>query len=198
MGCNTFSDWVCHCIPYDDTITLNTSVEPDTAYTWVITDKFRNRYSGDVTSEADGKIVIPIAALPDGLLNQFGGVFVLELEGPGSCGPIKFPMTQMVELVNIEVHGGTQEKNTIGCEVVCNNTASSLIPFEDVDEVIIDWDTYASVYGNSPTVSVYVEESPGVYNLVAVEVTQERTNGVLTQVTVNLGGIATGYIIITG
>lgn len=115
MSCNScYTDYVCHCIPYDDVIIINTRLTPGDTITWVLTDKFDNDYSGEVQVESDGTVHIPVAGLPDGLLTQFGGVFKLRLQD-GDCAPMTFPMTAMYDCIELTVKGGNHHKNTVGC-----------------------------------------------------------------------------------
>lgn len=200
MSCNTlFSDYVCKCIPYDDFIQINTSLTPSAPYTWILTDKFGDEYSGDVAAELDGTLQIPIADLPDGLINQYGGRFLIQIQETGGCGPINFPLAKMYDRVELEVRGGTHEKNTIGCEIECSGAGTNnlLIPFTDVPTVTIDWSVYISDRGNSPTIQVYHLLSPGVYQLVSVAIQQIRSNGILTDIEIDNGGNATGYVLIS-
>lgn len=196
-GCS-FIDYICHCVPYDDFIQINTSLTPFESYTWVITDAFSNQYSGTADAESDGTLQIPIAALPDGFLNPFRGKFIIHLED-GSCGPIMFPLAKMYDSVEIEVRGGTMEKNTIGCEIVCSGAGAQniLIPFTDVETVTVTWSEYSASLGNNPSVQVYHLISPGVYQLVEVTIEQIRSNGTLISIEIDNGGPATGYILLS-
>lgn len=197
MNClNSFQDFVCKCVPYDSFLQINTSLTPGATYTWVVTDKFNQRWSGSVAAETDGTLQIPIAELPNGFVSQWGGRFIITIES--GCGPIKFPMAAMYEQIEIEVVGGSQEKNEIGCEVQCSGggALNAMYPFTDASTVNVDLSTYIDYIGNNPSVQVYhVTDTPGVYNLVFVTVNQTRVNGTLTNVEVDNGGPATGYIL---
>jgi hypothetical protein len=200
MSCNClFSDHICKCIPYDDFIHINTSLTPAGSYTWIITDKFGHEYSGTVTAELDGTLQIPIAQLPDGMMSQYAGRFLIQLQDADACGALNFPMTKMYDGIELEVRGGTHEKNTIGCEVQCSGagTQNILIPFTDVSTVTLDWSAYADAIGNNPSIQVYHLIAPGVYQLVSVAIQQIRSNGTLTTVEVDNGGPATGYVLLS-
>ena len=116
MSCKScFHDYICHCTPYDEFIKINTALTPSASFTWILTDKFDNQYSGTITAETDGTLEIPIAGLPDGLLNQFGGTFKIEIQDD-SCSTLKIPLIKKYDCIEIEVKGGNREKNEIGCE----------------------------------------------------------------------------------
>lgn len=199
MSCSCcFSDHICHCIPYDDVIRINTSVTPGATYTWIITDKLDNEYSGEVIAESDGKIEIPLSALPDGLINQFGGKYKLRFED-GGCSPISIPLAKEYDCIEFTVKGGNREKNDIGCEVICagGSTNSILVTFTDAETVTLDWSSYSDQLGNNPTIQVYHEYYADVFQLVDVSVEQIRANGVLTSVEIDNGGTASGYILLS-
>lgn len=174
-------------------------LEPESWYRWVITDKFRNQYQGEMQTDGNGFFSIPVADLPAGLLTQYSGYFKLQVyQLYASCAPEKFKVAGIFDCIEFTITGGTFTKNNLGCDFDCTASAdqSALIPFTDASEVNIDWSLY-SQFGNSPTISVYHETSPGVYQLVAVTVEQTRVDGVLTEITVNNGGVETGYVIIS-
>lgn len=199
MSCNQcFTDYICHCVPYDDFIKINTALTPSAVYTWVITDKFDNQYSGQVTAETDGTLEIPIAGLPDGLLTQFGGKFTIQIQD-GDCATLKIPLAKKYDCIEIEIKGGNRGKNEIGCEIQCNQVAgaSLLLPFTDALTVDIDWTTYSATYGNNPVIQVYHNTGGNNNELVTVEITQVRENSILTEINIDNGGAATGYVLIS-
>lgn len=113
-SCNCcFTDYLAKC---EENIVINTTLTPGT-YRWAITDKFDNKYEGEVET-ADGTLTIPVEDLPPGLLTQYSGDFLLQIYGEDSCGPIKFQLTGEYDCVNFHVRGGTFEKNSIGCPPV--------------------------------------------------------------------------------
>lgn len=198
MSCSRcFEDWLCKCLPYDSTITVN-AVIPVGNYTVVITDKFSNKYSAPITVYDQGSFELNVNDFPDGLFNQYAGELKMEIQDT-SCKPINFKMAQEYDCVNISVVGGTHEKSTIGCDFECipSTLQSALIPFTDVSSVTVDWSVYISNYGNNPIIQVFHETSPGVYQLASVSIEQIFTDGVLTQIEVTNAGPATGYIIIS-
>ncbi len=203
MHCdNAFRESICHCIPYEDEIVVNTALTPGLELTWFITDKFEQVYSGSVTIDTDGKIHIPIAELPDGLLNQYAGVFSLHFEEVGTCKRLSIPLAKNYDEVILNIIGGNNQKNTIGCDVPCSGPgASTLINFDMYDGIItIDWtEQYSSVYGNWPTVQVYQqsESDPDAYDLVSVQVQQIRSGQTLQEIIVDNGGSANGYVVIS-
>lgn len=179
-------------------------MQPGDPYTWIVIDKFENRYSGSLTVELDGTVEIPIAGLPDGLLNQFGGTFKIQLMDPDGCDAIKFPLAQMYDCIEIDVRGGSQEKNTIGCSMgeAGGGVQNGIVQFVSTDEVEIDWSQFINTFGNYPLIQVYQLDDfdPNIYNLISVEITQTRNviTGILQQINIDLGGIMDGYVLITG
>lgn len=196
----------CNCC-FTDTLTkcqteiqVNAMLQPEAAYRWVITDKFNNKYEGNVTTDGSGFFAIPIDELPAGMLNQYNGTFKLQVfQQDAACSAEKFKVAGVFDCIEFEVTGGTFEKNNLGCDFDCNpaSNQSTLLLFSNETEVVIDWSTYSPTYGNSPTISVYHEASPGVYTLVSVEVLQSRVNGVLQSITIDNGGAQTGYVVIS-
>lgn len=116
-NCNTcFEDYVCKCIPYNDVLTINTFV-PAGTYTFLITDKFGNKYTGDATRNADGTLEIAIAHLPDGLINPFSGQFTIQIFDNETCNsPVPLPLVRNYDCITIEAVGGNSDKSNIGCE----------------------------------------------------------------------------------
>lgn len=66
-----------------DSILLKAGLDPSNAFTWVITDKFGNKYSKEVTSDVNGYITIDVDDLPEGLLTPFSGTFELAILNSG-------------------------------------------------------------------------------------------------------------------
>lgn len=122
MSCcsNVFTDFISNC---QNAIEVNAVLDPLTEYKWVITDKFNKEYSGEVTTDADGHFRIPVSELPAGLLTNFSGTFKLEvwtiagLYGETQCQKIMIPIAKYYDSIQFEVHGGTNEKSNIGCEI---------------------------------------------------------------------------------
>jgi len=116
MPCSTcFTDYISNC---DEFVKINTILHAVADYKWVLTDKFGKKYSGDVTSNADGGIVIDTADLPAGFLNNYAGDFILEIQD-ATCKPIKFLLASEYDCINFTVTGGTLVKNEIGCFIDC-------------------------------------------------------------------------------
>lgn len=198
MNCECcYTDYLVKC-PTE--LTVYAKLKPSTNYTWVITDKFDNQYEGDAVTDLNGFFTIPVEDLPAGLLTQYSGSFKLEVKDAESCKPVNFKMAGEYDCINFHVKGGNHEKSNLGCDFDCiggSANQSALIPFTDASEVTIDWSQYSSTFGNSPTVQVYHETSPGIFSIVTVDVEQSRVNDVLTQIVVDNGGVATGYVIIS-
>lgn len=200
MSCSTcFPDFIAKC---NDTINVYAQL-PSLAlydsYRWVITDKFDHKYEGSFLVDENGFWEIPVTSLPEGLLTQYSGEFKLEVYD-SSCKPVKFKVAQEYDCIRFDVKGGTFVKNYIGCSFNCVPTPagqSAIIPFEDQSSVNITWAPYLGTYGNNPVVQVYHETSPGVFQLVNVSIEQAFTDGVLTSITVDNGGVQTGYVIVS-
>lgn len=196
-NCNCcFTDYLAKC---EDEIIINTTLTPSATYRWVVTDKFDNKYEGEVVAGLRGELTIPVEDLPAGMLTQYSGDFTLQIHDSTNCGPIKFKLLGEYDCVSFNVSGGTFIKNEIGCENECSGAGSSnvLIEFEDAATVSIDYSPYMDDFGNNPIVQVYHEISAGVYQLVSVAISQIRSNGVLTDIEVENAGPATGYVLIS-
>lgn len=113
--CNCcFEDYLVKC---STAIRVNAKLDPNTAYTWVITDKFDRKYSGEIETNDDGYFDIPIIDLPEGLLTEFSGSFTLQIFAINQeCGPIRFRMAHEFDCINFTLKAGTYEKNHLGCE----------------------------------------------------------------------------------
>lgn len=115
MSCtNCFEDWICKCLPYDSTITINSPL-PLGNYVVVVTDKFENKYSVPVSIYDVGSFEINIADFPEGLFSEHGGVVRIEVMAADGCTPVKIPMTGEYDCIEIDVHGGTMGKSQVGC-----------------------------------------------------------------------------------
>jgi hypothetical protein len=192
-----FTDFIAKC---NLELQVYAQLTPLSDYRWIITDKFGKKYQGDFITDADGFWTIPVDELPAGLLTEFSGSFTLEVQDSG-CKPVKFKIAQEYDCIDFTVKGGTYEKNTLGCDFTCSPAVGSqtgIINFTDEDEVTITWTSgLLAAFGNSPTVQVYHQISPGVYQLVDVAIQQVFTDGVLTSIIITNGGIATGYALIS-
>lgn len=198
MNCNCcFTDFIAKC---NLSLQVYAQLAPLNDYTWVITDKFGNKYQGEFTTDSGGFWTIPVDQLPSGLLTQYSGEFTLQVQDIG-CKPVKFKVAQEYDCINFTVKGGTYEKNTIGCDFSCTPAAGSqtqLFPFTDEDEVTISWTSgLLSAFGNSPVIQVYHLVSGTTYQLVDVAVQEVFTDGVLTSVIITNSGPATGYTLIS-
>lgn len=113
MSCsNCFTDYLSNC---ETEVNVFAQLEPLTEYTWIITDKFDKKYSGTVTTDADGFFDIDVADLPDGFLTQYSGDFTLEVQD-STCKPVKFKMASEYTCINFTVKGGTFTKSNLGCD----------------------------------------------------------------------------------
>jgi hypothetical protein len=204
MSCTApvFKDHLSNC---QDTITVFSILEPATTYKWVITDKFGKEYSGEAQTDGDGHFEIDVDDLPAGLLNQYGGEFKLEvfthegIYGELQCQRVLIPMAKYYESIVIDVRGGTNPKTNIGCEFDCVSAEggnSAVFPFTDAATVDIEWtNLLESLYGNAPTVQVYHETSPGVYQIANVSVSTQGSP--IEEINIDNGGPATGYVLVS-
>lgn len=196
MNCNCcFTDFIAKC---NLAITVYAQLAPLSDYRWIITDKFGNKYQGEFTTDSDGFWEIPVDQLPSGLLTQYSGEFTLQVQDSG-CKPTKFKIAAEYDCINFTVKGGTYEKDTLGCEFTCaaGSSQTSMVQFEDDAMVTITWTAgLLAAFGNSPSIQVYHETSPDVFQLVDVEVNQVFSAGVLQSIEINNGGVATGYVLI--
>lgn len=198
MNCNCcFQDFIAKC---NLSVQVYAQLAPLSDYTWIITDKFGNKYQGEITTGSNGFWGIPVDQLPSGLLTQYSGEFTLQVQDSG-CKPIKFKVAQEYDCINFTVKGGTYEKNTLGCDFSCTpatGSQTSMVQFEDDATVTINWTAgLLAAFGNSPSIQVYHETSPNVFQLVDVEVNQVFSEGVLQSIEINNAGPATGYILIS-
>lgn len=198
MNCNCcFTDYIAKC---NLSLQVYAQLAPLADYTWIITDKFENKYQGQFTTDANGFWEIPVDELPSGLLTQYSGEFNLQVQDSG-CRPVKFKVAQEYDCINFTVRGGTYEKDTLGCDFSCTPAAgsqTSMVQFEDDATVTITWTAgLLTAFGNSPSIQVYHETSPDVFQLVDVEVNQVFSSGVLQSIEIDNAGPATGYILIS-
>lgn len=115
MTCDCFEDWVCKCIPYDSTITINANL-PVGNYVAVVTDKFDNKYSVDFSVYDQGSFQLNIADFPEGLFSSIGAIKIEVMQTDG-CTPIKIPLMTEYNCIEVSVVGGTMDKSSIGCEL---------------------------------------------------------------------------------
>lgn len=197
MNCNCcFVDFIAKC---NLRIQVYAQLAPLTDYIWIITDKFGNKYQGEFTTDSDGFWQIPVDELPGGLLTQYSGEFTLQVQDSG-CKPTKFKLAGEYDCINFTVKGGTYEKDTIGCDFTCatGSSQTSMVAFTDAATVTIPWTAgLLAAFGNSPSVQIYHETSPGVFQLVDVEVSQVFSSGILQSIEINNAGPATGYALIS-
>jgi hypothetical protein len=195
MNCNCcYTDYIGKC---EESLTIHTNLTPSAAYRWSITDKFDHKYEGEVTADENGSLVISVDDLPPGLLTEYSGDFLFQVYD-SACRPIKFKVAGEYDCITFHVKGGTFTKDSIGCPVECQGSSESvLIPFTDQTTVNVDYSAYQSTLDNYPVVQVYHELSQGVYQLVGVTIDQIRNNGVLTDINIDNGGQATGYILLS-
>lgn len=192
-----FTDYVAKC---NTELTVYGQLAPLTDYTWVIVDKFSKEYSGEFTTDADGFWSIPVDELPPGLLTEYSGLFTLKVMDSG-CKPVRMKVAQQYDCIDFVVKGGTYEKNTLGCDFSCSPAAGQqthLVSFTDQVEFILLWTSgLLAQFGNNPSIQVFHQIGPETYQLANVAVQQTFTDGVLTSITVNNGGVATGYLLIS-
>lgn len=198
MSCTTcFTDFIAKC---NLELQVYAQLAPLSDYRWIITDKFDKKYEGDITTDADGFWTIPVDELPPGLLTEFSGLFSLQVQDAG-CKPIKFKMAGEYDCIDFTVKGGNYVKDTLGCDFTCSpavGSQTSMQSFTNVSTVSIPWTAgLAAAFGNSPSIQIYHETSPGIFQLVDVTVEQVFIAGVLQSIEISNGGPATGYVLIS-
>lgn len=198
MSCSTcFIDYIAKC---NLEVQMYAQLAPLSDYTWVITDKFGNKYQGNFTTDADGFWTIPVDELPSGLLTQYSGLFKLEVQDSG-CKPVKFKVAQEYDCIEFTVKGGTYEKNTLGCDFTCSPAVGSqtgIFNFTDASTFAITWTpALLAAFGNNPSVQVYHLVAPDTYQLVDVSVEQVFSGPVLQEIDIDNAGSATGYVLIS-
>lgn len=62
-----------------ETFIVDGGLLPDTTYFYRVTDKFGNKYSGEVETDNEGKFSMTVADFPYGLFTAYSGSFTLEL-----------------------------------------------------------------------------------------------------------------------
>lgn len=200
MSCETcFPDFLAKCNEAINVYAQLPALPLYSSYRWVITDKFDKQYEGSFVVDENGFWEIDVDDLPEGLLTEYSGQFMLQVYDD-SCKPVKFKIAQEYDCISFKVKGGTFVKDSLGCSFSCTPSPagqSTLLPFTDAATVSITWAPYLSLYGNGPTIQVYHEVSAGVYQLVDVQVQQVTTDGVLTSIEINNGGVQTGYVVIS-
>lgn len=196
---DAFYDYLVDC---DETLRVNAVFIPLTPYTWVITDKFGNEYSGSVTTDADGQMDIAVADLPDGLLNPYSGTFTLRIQDT-ECQWLPLKMMKVYDSVVFEVKGGTRPKNTLGCEVDCtiSGTPSNSAAYEysSVTSAHIDWTLeQRQLYGNTPMIQVYRLVATNVWEMVSVGITYNGSDYILESIDIDFGGLGNFLVIVRG
>lgn len=195
MSCErNFCDWIaCG----QDSIAVNATLQPSTQYTWFITAGNKAKYSGTVETDADGHFII--TGLPNGLLNPYAGVFILNV-GTG-CNAAVFndsAYCDPFDTISFEVVNGSTDKNTLGCECLGVEPTTDCFPtlVEFTDEATKDI-TYTSAmrnkYGDIPTVQVWIYVN-GVLTNVSVSVSFDANPATL--ISIDFGGISSGVIVI--
>lgn len=96
------------------------SLEPDAAYVWILTTPMGAKYSGEVTTNENGNFVIPVSALPEGLLNPYAGEFTLTVRANDAyqCNSSTWNDSAYCDsytCISFEVVNGDHVKNTLGC-----------------------------------------------------------------------------------
>ena len=198
MACkNAFYDFLSNC---NTDIKVNALLLPATAYAWIIIDKFDKQYSGEIITDGDGFFTIAVADLPAGLLNEFAGSFKMELF-EDACKKVDFKMAQFYDSIEFNVKAGTRVKDNLGCDFSCDTTGgsgnSAVFPFTSAATINIPWTAFLKqLYGETPTVQVYHQTSPGIFQLVNVAVTMVGGPYDLTEIDIDNGGTATGYVLV--
>lgn len=108
-----FEDYLVQC---QDGIIVNAGLAPATEYTWLVIDKFGKRYSGQVTTDAEGAFELEMTQFPAGLFTQYSGAFALSVfEDPAFCVPVKMRLARYYDEATFHIESGDYVKNQIGC-----------------------------------------------------------------------------------
>lgn len=199
-ACEVFTDYIVQCTTE---LQVNALLAPATQYKWVLEGRF-GAYSGYATTDGNGFFAIPITDLPDGLLSQYGGEFTLKItDATDQCRSASFKMAKYYDEICFHVKPGIYEKASLGCVFDCVSPSggsgnSAIFPITAQATAEIPWTNLLNdFYGNSPLIQVYEQTSPGVYELINVSITQNRTAYTLESISINFGGTFTGYILIS-
>ncbi len=103
----------------NDEIIVTGTLAANTAYIWQLENKGA-KYSGDVTTDANGNFTILVSELPNGLLNPYAGIFELTVVADDAyqCTSSTWndsAYCNSYDCINFEVVNGTAIKNTLGC-----------------------------------------------------------------------------------
>ena len=95
------------------------TLQADTAYIWHLENKGA-KYSGEVTTDANGNFTIADLELPAGLLNPYAGTFELSVVANDAyqCSSVIWndsAYCTSYDCISFEVINGTAVKNTLGC-----------------------------------------------------------------------------------
>lgn len=115
MACTTcYSDYISCGV---ETIEVKGTLLPDTDYTWILTSPTGAKYSGDVTTDADGKFELDVTSLPDDLLNPYAGIFTLQVQ-TADCSPASWndsAYCDKYDCIQFVAVSGNYVKATLGC-----------------------------------------------------------------------------------
>lgn len=118
----TFRDYVYQC---PDSITIYTlNLEADTDYTVLIQSHLFGSIALTATTDADGYLVIDIADLPEGFINQHSGDFSIKVfefteedTDLAACAPVRLLLAKYYDDIVIHAKHGDAVKSTIACEL---------------------------------------------------------------------------------
>lgn len=199
MSCsNSFYDHISNC---NTAIRVYALLTPATPYQWLFTDKFGKEYTGESISDDSGFIDIPIDALPEAIFTPFSGDFKLEILD--RCRKLDFKMAKFYNAIEFSVSPGPREKDNLGCDFVCETSGggpgnTAVFPFSAVATLNIPWTAFLkSLYGGTPTVQVYLKVAEDTYQLTNVSVTMIGGPYNLSEIDIDFGGEADGYVLIS-
>lgn len=205
MGCtSSFYDYLSNC---QGSVKINASLEPETNYLWVISDKFNRQYSGAIVTDANGNFEIPTTELPAGLLNSYAGEFELSVKEVYSCGEVNLNMRAAYKSIIFRINSGSFVKDNLGCSYDCipssgaNGNSAIFLLAENDTTFHLDWTTLlASLYGNNPVIQVYLRTAvdSDQYELTTVSIVKNQTAYGLASIDIDLGGpVFGGYVLIS-
>lgn len=99
-----------------DNVIVNGGLNASTDYLIRITDKFGNRYTQQVTTDADGNFTLPVnETYPPGFFTAYSGIFEIQASlTTGTFGPKNFTFSTVTyDCIQVEFSNDNQEVNTI-------------------------------------------------------------------------------------
>lgn len=104
----------------NETLFVAGTLPANSDYIWIITTSQGAKYSGDVTTDAQGHFEIDVATLPEGLLNPYAGNFILNVVADDAyqCNTETWNDSAYCDsytCIEFDVRNGEHVKATLGC-----------------------------------------------------------------------------------